>query len=170
MIRIAAIGLLTFGTAVGMSAQSGASKELMSLQGTWVMTSINGEVVDGTKPELTMTFTNDRYSQALNGQVVERGTIKLDPSKKPMPVDFVIAEGKDANTTQLGVIQITDEGFTAKLNAPGAPERPADFTPADGFLVFVMAKRGKATPGQTPIVQVPTSGRSAARPAFAGPF
>jgi uncharacterized protein (TIGR03067 family) len=143
MIRIAAIALLALGAAGGVSAQSGLSKELTSLQGTWVMTSINGEAVDGSQPELTVTFTDDKYSQSLNGQVTERGTIKLDPSKKPMAIDFVITEGQDANKTQLGVIEIAADSITGKLNTPGVPQRPADFVPAEGCIVFVLKRKGK---------------------------
>lgn len=124
-------------------AQSGPPKELASLQGTWVMTSINGEHVDGSQPELTMTFAQDQYSQALAGQVTERGTIRLDPSKKPIAVDFVIAEGRDAKQTQFGVIEIGADKLTIKLNAPGAPDRPVDVIPAQGFLVIELAKKPK---------------------------
>jgi uncharacterized protein (TIGR03067 family) len=144
MVRIAAIALVALGTVGGVSAQSGLSKELKSLQGTWVMTSINGEAVDGSQPELTVTYSDDKYSQSLNGQVTERGTIKLDPSKQPMAIDFVITEGTDANKTQLGVIQIATDAVTGKLNTPGAPQRPTDFVPAEGFIVFVLGKKGKS--------------------------
>lgn len=119
------------------------SKELASMQGTWVMTSFNGEATDGSQPELTVTFADDKYSQSLNGQVTERGTIKLDPSKKPMAIDFIITEGEDANKTQLGVVQIAADTITGKLNTPGVLERPTDFVPAEGFVVFVLTRKGK---------------------------
>ena len=108
-----------------------------------MLTSVNGQAVDGSMPELTVIFTDDKYTQTLGGQVTERGSIKVDPSKKPMLIDFVITEGDDANKTQLGVIQIGADSITGKLNTPGSTERPTDFTPAEGALVFVMAKRGK---------------------------
>ena len=143
MIRVATVALLALGTIAKVSAQGGLSKELTSLQGTWVMTAINGETVGSAGPELTLTFTEDKYSQTLNGEVNERGTIKLDPSKKPMAIDLLITEGQDANKTQLGVLQITGDSIMGKLSAPGTPDRPTDFTPADGYVVFVMTRKAK---------------------------
>ena len=89
---------------------------------------------------MTVTFTGDKYNQTQGGQVVERGTIKLDASKTPLAIDFMIQEGGDANKTQLGVLQITDDTITCKVNAAGATERPKDFVPADGYFVFLAKK------------------------------
>jgi hypothetical protein len=60
-----------------------------------------------------------------------------------MAIDLLITEGQDANKTQLGVLQITGDSIMGKLSAPGTPDRPTDFTPADGYVVFVMTRKAK---------------------------
>lgn len=127
-------------TTVGIFAQSGLSKELESLQGTWVLTSSDGQSLEGSGQTVAVVITGDKYAQTQDGQVVERGTIKLDPSKSPIAIDLVITEGDDANKTQLGVLRIDGDTVTTKLSAPGATDRPTDFSPADGYLVLVAKK------------------------------
>jgi len=113
---------------------------LASLQGKWVINSFNGQAVGEGGMEVSLTFTGDKYAQAMNGEVNERGTIKLDASKKPMTIDLIITEGSDAGKTQLGVFEVTADKLTANLNTPGTTQRPADFTPQEGFFVFVATK------------------------------
>src|SRR5262245_1534265 len=82
-------GLAAIVFATGVLAQQ--SKEptgAAALQGTWQVTSINGESAPDGTPPLTLTFTGDKYQQALGGEVNERGTMKIDGSKKPMTIDL----------------------------------------------------------------------------------
>jgi hypothetical protein len=53
--------------------------------------------------------------------VNERGTIKLDASKKPAWIDLTITEGADAGKLQVGVIEVT--GNVSKTSR--APFRPS---------------------------------------------
>jgi uncharacterized protein (TIGR03067 family) len=143
MTRMAGVALLALAMTAVAAAQDGLSKELTSLQGTWVITMVDGEAVPSTNPEVSLTIEKDKYSQTLEGQVLERGTIKIDASKKPITMDLIIAEGADANKTQLGVIDIGEKTLRFKLNTPGATTRPMDFEPADGYFVFVLVKKAK---------------------------
>jgi uncharacterized protein (TIGR03067 family) len=134
--------LLAAGT-VGLSAQTPApelSKEMKALQGTWMITTANGQSSDGSN-EVDFAVTGDSYSQVVNGQVVERGKFKIDASKTPIAIDLMIQEGDDANKTQIGVIQIGEGTITAKLATPGATERPKDFNPSDDSFTFVAKKK-----------------------------
>ena len=144
MTRIAAIALLAFLTTAGASAQDGLSKELTSLQGTWVITSVNDVAPSTGEPEVTLTFTGDKYSEGVDGQVVERGSVKIDATKKPIAMDLIITEGDDANKTQLGALEIGEKTIRFKLNTPGATVRPTDFEIADGHFVFVATKKAKS--------------------------
>ena len=110
---------------------------MFPLQGTWVITSINGQATPEGSPEMTLTFTGDKYHQTLGGEVNERGTIKLDKSKKPMMIDLIIAEGDDAGKTQLGIIEVSGDTVRANLDTPGLQQRPPDFTIKEGFVMFV---------------------------------
>jgi hypothetical protein len=39
---------------------------------------------------------DDKYVQTVNGEVVEKGSFKLDETKKPFALDILVAEGTDA--------------------------------------------------------------------------
>jgi uncharacterized protein (TIGR03067 family) len=144
MTRTGLVAILAFAAPLALAAQAPTpelSKEMKSLQGSWVITVANGQAVDNSSPEVVFTLTGDKYTQTANGQVVERGTMKLDSSKTPMAIDMFIQEGEDANKTQLGVIKIGQDTVTGKMAAAGATERPKDFEPAnDGSFSFTAKK------------------------------
>ena len=134
---IAAVSL-----AAGVLAQdSKDTTKPTALEGTWVITSINGQTAPEGAPEMTLTFAGDKYHQTLGGEVNERGTIKLDASKKPMTIDLIITEGADAGKTQLGIIEVTGDTVRANLDTPGTSQRPTDFAVKEGFIMFVGKKK-----------------------------
>src|SRR2546426_11242784 len=102
--------------AFGSAGQGTPPQEQATLDGTWLVTSLssNGQVYGGDGAEVAITITGNIYEQAVNGQVNERGTIKLDRSKKPMTIDFIITEGDASKTTQFGILEVTGE--TMKLH------------------------------------------------------
>jgi uncharacterized protein (TIGR03067 family) len=124
-----------------LAQESKDAKGAAALQGTWVISSINGQTAPEGSPEMTLTFTGDKYSQAVGGEVNERGTIKVDASKTPMTIDLIIVEGADAGKTQLGIFEITGDTIRASLDNPGAQQRPKDFTLSEGSLMFVGKKK-----------------------------
>ena len=133
------------GIAVAASVLAQESKDTTgtaALQGTWVVTSINGQTAPEGSPEMTLTFTGDKYQQTLAGEVNERGTIKIDASKKPMTIDLIITEGSDAGKTQLGLIEVTSDILRASLDIPGSQQRPTDFTIKESGVMFVGKKKG----------------------------
>ena len=119
-----------------------AKKAGASLDGTWTLASINGKSMEGG-PSLQLTFEGGKYHQSLDNNVNERGTYKIDTSKKPMTIDLSIAEGDDAGKTQLGVFEVTGDKLRANLGLPGATERPKDFTISEAGLMFEAARRVK---------------------------
>ena len=142
MFRFATIVVLLF-AGVSASAQNppaAVARELVPLQGTWVLTSPDGQ---GMMPggELALVITGNAYAQTVNGEVNERGTIKLDPTKKPMALDLMIAEGNDAGKTQLGLIEVSGDTMKGALNTPGDSVRPSDFSPKEGVIMFVGKKK-----------------------------
>ena len=112
-----------------------------ALQGTWIITSVNGQTAPEGSPQMTLTFAGDKYHQTVGSEVTERGTIKVDASKKPMTIDLMIAEGSDAGKTQLGVIELSGDTLRANLDTPGARQRPSDFTVKEGFVMFEGKKK-----------------------------
>ncbi len=77
--------------------------------------------------KMSLTFTRDRYTQTTDGQVMERGTFKIDASRKPMTIDMRITEGVAVGETQIGVVQVVGDTLTLKTNTVGTPLRPTDF-------------------------------------------
>jgi uncharacterized protein (TIGR03067 family) len=127
--------------AVGAAAQQqdAVPKDLAPLQGTWVVTQVNGESLPG---EMALVISGSKYSETVGGTVDETGTIKVDASKTPMTIDLIIAEGNDAGKTQLGIVEVKDDVMRCLLNAPGAGTRPTSLDKGDGEL-FVVAKKKK---------------------------
>jgi uncharacterized protein (TIGR03067 family) len=132
------LAVLVLAIALGGSVSTQEAKDAgaTALQGTWLITTLNGQAVPEGGPQLTLTFAGDKYHQTLGGDVNERGAFKLDTSKKPMTIDLTIVEGDDAGKTQLGIIEVTGDTFRASLDTPNAGQRPADFNLKDGVLVF----------------------------------
>ena len=137
-MMIVSVALTTGVLAQAPRPAAKVAKGAAALQGTWVLTSVNGQPLSD---ELTLTITGDKYHQTVGGTVNERGTIKVDASKKPMTIDLAIAEGSDAGKTQLGIIEVTGDTIRGNLDTPGAGQRPADFTVKDGAILFVGKKK-----------------------------
>jgi uncharacterized protein (TIGR03067 family) len=137
--------IVIVGLALAATLQSKASKlpaGTEALQGTWMITSINGQAMPAEGPEMTLTFSGEKYHQAVGGKVNERGTIKVDAAKKPMTIDLLIAEGDDAGKIQLGIIEVAGDQMRASLDTPNAKQRPTDLNPKEGAITFV-GKRQK---------------------------
>jgi uncharacterized protein (TIGR03067 family) len=122
-------------------APSKLSPLMASVQGTWQMVTVNGQDAAGSGQVVTITISDNKYVQTVNGQIVERGTFKLDDTKKPTAIDIMITEGDNANQTQLGVVEITGKTMKGKIADPGVTTRPVDFNVAEGTFVFVMNKK-----------------------------
>ena len=140
MAILAAVVLMSAGL-VAQDAKKPLDKAFEPLQGSWFVTSINGQSLEGMGSML-LVIKADKYEQVTNGTTDEKGTIKLDAAKKPMTIDLSIEEGNDAGKLQLGIIEITGDTMKVKLNSPDGPTRPTGFTMEEGFLL-VTASKGK---------------------------
>jgi uncharacterized protein (TIGR03067 family) len=114
---------------------------MAAVQGTWQMVQVNGQDAAAAGQDITITITDNKYVQTVNGTVAEKGTFKIDETKKPMTIDISVVEGDDAGQTQLGVFEINGKTMTGKLSNPGGTARPTDFAIAEGFFVFTMVKK-----------------------------
>src|SRR5262249_37753572 len=94
--------LVAFAMFTGSAVLSGGDDKdavaaaFKKLQGSWKFTA---HVQDGKDlpPEklekMKITFTDRKFSVTVDGKVVQAGTQKLDPAKKPAHVDATIMEG-----------------------------------------------------------------------------
>jgi uncharacterized protein (TIGR03067 family) len=122
-------------------AQAAKPKPGAIVQGTWLMTTSDGQDMSGSGQTILITVTGTTYTQAANGTVVERGSFKLDESKKPMTIDLNIVEGSDAGQVQLGVLEVVDGVMRGKLTFPGGTTRPTDLAPSEGYITFTAKKQ-----------------------------
>ncbi len=125
-------------------------KEVEKFQGSWTAIAIeeNGEALPAEqikRAQEKITFTGDKYVQTAGGKIVEAGTQKLDPTKKPKTMDISVTDGDEKGKTQLAIYEI--EGETLKICAGrhGSTERPKEFsTKSGGGVVLIVLKKDKA--------------------------
>jgi uncharacterized protein (TIGR03067 family) len=121
----------------GQAAQVPAPAMTDQIQGSWAIASFNGQELPA-EAGAYLVFTKDKYEQWTAGVVDERGSFKLDASKKPMTVDLIITEGESAGKTQFGVFELTGDTMRVTLAMPGDTVRPASLS--EGELQVVMKK------------------------------
>ena len=124
------------------AAKDANAKAFETLQGTWIITSFNGQASEAGV-EVGLVVAGEKYHQTVGEQVPERGGLKIDASKKPIEIDLVITEGNDAGKTQLGVFEITGDKLTMKLGVPGETKRPTGLAAEEGFFVLIATKKPK---------------------------
>jgi len=138
-VSLAAALLVTTGLAAQTAKPPTPAEALKPAQGTWVVKTFNGQPAG--EGEMLLIITGDKYAQSINGTVNERGTLAIDPAKKPMTIDLTIQEGDDAGKLQLGLVEIAGDTMTLKLNVPGSPTRPKDLSVEESFFVVVGDRR-----------------------------
>ena len=129
--------------AAGQAAAPNQGKVATAVQGVWALTTANGQDLAGSGQEVLITITGDKYVQTLNGQVVEKGSFKIDETKKPFTLDILIAEGEEAGQKQLAIFDLDATGKTMKvaISQAGATVRPSAFAVAEGVESLVMVKK-----------------------------
>jgi len=144
LMTVVATAVTSAQTAPAQAAVVNKSKVLTSVQGAWLMTMANGQDMAGSGQTVLVTITDDKYVQTVNGEVVEKGSFKLDETKKPFALDILVVEGPDAGQKQLAIFELDATGKTMKvaIGQPGAPDRPATFAVAEGVVeVLVFTKK-----------------------------
>jgi uncharacterized protein (TIGR03067 family) len=157
------IGSVVAGLVLAMGLVAQGTKQTTgaaALQGTWTVTALNGQSMPEGSPELTLMFTGDRYHQAVGGEVNERGTFKVDSSKKPMTIDFAITEGDDAGKTQLGIVEVSGDTMKIGLGTARAVQRPTDFSGKDGAIMLVGKRRASDSVGVSDLAGPRSLGRT----------
>jgi uncharacterized protein (TIGR03067 family) len=120
--------------------------DLKKFEGDWKITSwrqygrdLEAEALDTAK----WTVKGDKYTFEMGGNQ-EEGKLKIDAAKKPMVCDLEITEGNDKGKGQPGIYKIDGDTLTVCFAAPGAKDRPKDFTSTeDDMQILVVMKRKK---------------------------
>jgi RNA polymerase sigma factor (sigma-70 family) len=117
-----------------------AKAELKKFQGTWVEVYVEKA---GQKQEPVgdhqVKFDGETFSVADRGDVREKGTIKLNPSKNPMEIDIRVEGRNNEEKIVLGIYTWDGENLKLCGGEPGGGTRPTEFktTPEGGFLLVV---------------------------------
>jgi uncharacterized protein (TIGR03067 family) len=146
--------------------------DLELLQGAWSVTSLEVEGQESPDSMLTdaqVVIKGNRFTTTGMGAVY-KGTLKLDPSRRPSQIDMKFEAGPEKGNTNLGIYKI--DGNTWKLClATRGSVRPSKFasTPGSGFALETLsrAKRGAAKKVQ-PKAAKKTASRSAPVTEFEG--
>jgi uncharacterized protein (TIGR03067 family) len=144
-----AVALLCACAALFPAAAGGgdaARKELERFQGTWTFISAesDGKPLPKAKEPQTVTFEGDKFAVKVGDKVVQAGTQKLDPTRKPKTVDATVTEGEDKGTTMLGIYEL--EGDTLKVCFdPKGKKRPTELktAPDSGHFMGVLKRAEK---------------------------
>jgi len=131
-----------------IGAGKGAKSDKDKLQGTWQV--VSGERMGKPIPEPEkhkLVIEDDTLTIKRGDEVVFKGKVKLDPSKKPKTLDMELTEdagGQKKGQVSQGIYLI--EGDTLKWcnAAPGAEDRPKEYSTNDKKNhMLIVAKRDK---------------------------
>jgi uncharacterized protein (TIGR03067 family) len=92
---------------------------------------------------IKVVFDGETYRQT-RGEVLEDGTFKIFPDKKPRAIDFVIKSGQDKGKEQLGIYQFDNDTLKICVSKAGSKTRPTDFALDAGTdRLLMVLKRAK---------------------------
>ena len=136
--------------AAGVNSRGGDKAEngnevLKKIQGAWKFVSqeMDGKTLPKEEVEKRrITFTGDKWTVRRDGKVVQAGTHKFDPTKKPPQVDAAVTEGEDKDSTMLGIYELKEDTLKVCFDVKGK-ERPKDFTSKDGRMTAVVEREKK---------------------------
>jgi uncharacterized protein (TIGR03067 family) len=112
--------------------------EQKALEGTWIPSA--AEIAGQPFPEelrkkTKLVVAGDKYTVHV-GDTVDRGTVKIDTSKKPKTMDIIGAEGPNKGKTFLAIYELNGDTLRVCYNL-GGKERPAEFKTTKDSLVFL---------------------------------
>jgi len=120
--------------------------ELKKLEGTWTM--VSGEkdgknVAEQTIKTAKLVIKGDQHDFRI-GDETFKGTLKVDPSKKPKTIDATDTEGPFKGKTLLGIYELDGDNFKVCFAKPGE-DRPKEFSTKSGtgHILYVWKKEKK---------------------------
>ena len=123
------------GSAVGgAGAGAGGDNQKNPAEGVWLVVGMErsgAKVADDVVKKLDMKLTvmGQSYTVTVNGNVVDKGTSKIDYAKTPNTVDSKSEE--DPGKTVLGIRQVKGDSMKACYCLEGK-SRPAEFATKEG--------------------------------------
>jgi uncharacterized protein (TIGR03067 family) len=139
------VGIVLATGATLLAGDDASEKELKKIQGTWRFISQEMDGKERPKEDvakLKITFTGDKWSVTDDGKVVQAGTHKFDPSKKPTHVDAKVTEGEGKDTTMLGIFEMKGNKIRVCFD-PAGKERPTSFSAKGSQFAAVLEREKK---------------------------
>src|SRR5262245_46038983 len=147
-MRIRWAALLVAGILVAtVGGGDDAKKEQKKLEGTWTAVSMekDGEKIpDATVKELKLqvTLKEGNYTK-MDGKVIDKGTGKADPTKKPRTTDIMPTEGPNKGKTIKAIYELDGDTLKVCYDLEGKGRPKAFETKADTGYVLIVYKRAK---------------------------
>jgi uncharacterized protein (TIGR03067 family) len=119
-----------------------AKEDSKMMEGTWLP--VEGELGGQKFPDevlktIKLTLSEGKYTV----NVIDKGTVKLDPSKKPKTMDIVGTEGPNKGKTIPAIYELTGDTLRVCYDLSGK-NRPKEFkTEKDSKQFLVSYKREK---------------------------
>jgi uncharacterized protein (TIGR03067 family) len=138
----AAAALVTGGALLAGGAGETGKDVLRKIQGTWqfVEHDMNGKATPPAElQKMTITFAGARWTVREGDKVVQAGTHKFDPAKKPGHVDAVVTEGEGKGSTMLGIFEQKGDTLRACFD-PQGKRRPTSFSAGPGKFTAVVRR------------------------------
>jgi uncharacterized protein (TIGR03067 family) len=128
-----AFGVLVKGSGL-LASDDAIGNELARLEGTWriVASEKDGQ---GSPPRdvesTTYSVAGDKYTVRRRGEVVEEGSFRIDPTRRPTSIDAFPT--KPEGKIQRGIYRWAEDGAIRICFAhPGEDDRPARFSTTEG--------------------------------------
>jgi uncharacterized protein (TIGR03067 family) len=116
------------------NVQDATNNEMAKLEGEWSM--VSGEANGFPMPKETVkggkrVAKDGETAITFEGQVYFKAKYRIDPTKKPKAIDYVMTEGPTKGKTHLGIYELNGTTVTFCFAAPGK-DRPTEFTAKEG--------------------------------------
>jgi uncharacterized protein (TIGR03067 family) len=150
-MRVRVLLALVAAWLVAAERADSVKEELKRLQGTWtpVSGSYSGKKLSAAavQQEARLVIQGGRFTLQRPKDEAWKGTVTVNPAKKPKTLDLKITEGEDKGETFEGIYEL--QGDTLKVcynTALGLGDRPTSFDSGlSKGLLLVVFKRGKTS-------------------------
>jgi uncharacterized protein (TIGR03067 family) len=125
---------------------SGGKEDSKMMEGTWlpVEAELGGQKFsDEVLKTLKLTISDGKYTVKA-GELIDKGTFKLEPTAKPKAMDITSTEGPNKGKTILAIYELTGDTLRVCYDLAGK-KRPTEFkTAKDTQQFLVNYKREKS--------------------------
>ena len=133
---VAVTVFIAAGMSPGDVGKDPGAEVLKKIQGKWqfITHEMNGkEATPEELKKMTITFKGDKWAVREGDKVIQAGTHKFDPTKKPGHLDAVVTEGEDKGNKMLGIYEFKGDKIRVCFDLKGK-ERPKSFKAGEGQL------------------------------------